>query len=228
MVLVAKSNLVWRETTSMLDSKSVFLTLQAIICTDRRVAKDCLFVAELHRLAHDWLGNCHSQLVVPRTICEKPVPVAFATWGQGIMVMSCLMFVVLIHVRKTFAMRLWTFAYAFRHDMCAECQCDYCGMRHLILPQAFEGMITCELSLAVQRHDLDLLLPSQAGETMQAAWCAICHWCHDASSGMPSCTWIAIGRLQINTRWKCMKVCYSPVSSSMFANLQSFCNRYFQ
>ena len=82
IVLMANSNLV-RETTSMLDSTSVCLKSEAIICTDWRMAKDWLFVPELHRLAHDWLGKRHSQLVVSSTVCAKPVPSSFYDLRAG-------------------------------------------------------------------------------------------------------------------------------------------------
>lgn len=101
IVLMANNTLVWRETTSVLDSTSVCLKLEAIICTDWIIAKDCLFVPELHRLARDWLGKCHSQLVVSRWfkyICVKPVPSSFDDLRAGNNVP--VMFVVLIHVRK--------------------------------------------------------------------------------------------------------------------------------
>ena len=46
-------------------------------------AKDCLFGPELHRLAHDWLGKRHSQLVVSSTVCAKPVPSSFYDLRAG-------------------------------------------------------------------------------------------------------------------------------------------------
>ena len=82
---MANSNLVRRETTSMLDSTSVCLKSEAIICTYilNNRAKDCLFGPELHRLAHDWLGKRHSQLVVSSTVCAKPVPSSFYDLRAG-------------------------------------------------------------------------------------------------------------------------------------------------
>ena len=59
----------------MLDWKSVCLKLEAIICTDWIIAKDCLCVPELHRLARDWVSKCHSKLVVSsrfKCICANP------------------------------------------------------------------------------------------------------------------------------------------------------------
>ena len=92
----------------MHDSTTVCLKLEAITCTDQRRAKDSLFVLELHshRLARDWLGKCHSQLVVSSAICAKPVPSSFYDLRAGNNGDVTVMFVVLIHVRKTFAIRL--------------------------------------------------------------------------------------------------------------------------
>ena len=88
----------------MLDSTSVCLKLETIICTDWIVAKDCLFVPEFHWLAHDWLGKCHSQLVSKR----------FNDLRAGNKGDVTLMFVVRIHGRKTVSMLAMTLSCGFR------------------------------------------------------------------------------------------------------------------
>ena len=161
-----------------------------------------------------WASVIHNLLFQVQSV-QNQCPVASTTWGQGIMVDVMVMFVVLIHVWKTIGIWLWPFS-------------DVSVLASGWLDSATGlwtawSLVSCH-SLANGIYLICFSLHRQ-GETMQAAWFAKhLSWCRDASSGMPSCTWIAaIMRLQYP-----LKVCYSPLSSSIFANLMSFCNRYFQ
>ena len=142
---------------------------------------------------------------------QNQCPLASTTWGQGIKATLwwCLSFWSM--EERLLPYWLWPFSCGFRH-MCADV--GVTGMRHLILPQAFEEhghlWVVARWPTAWPWFASPFKGSEKRCNQHDVLSVTYAYLCHDASSGMPSCTWIAIGRLQINTLWKCV-ICKSVV-----------------